>query len=76
MLRDKKLRPLNSGPCLPMLSEGASNWSDLPTDSSHYKECNSSCFMYLSEIVSKLQMCKITNIMAFSDSLLVTYVFF
>ena len=31
MLRDNKLRPLNSGPYLPMLSEGASNWSDLPT---------------------------------------------
>ena len=33
MLRDNKLRPLNSGPCLPMLSEGVSNWSDLPTKS-------------------------------------------
>ena len=31
MLRDNKLRPLNSGPYLLMLSEGASNWSDLPT---------------------------------------------
>ena len=33
MLRDNKLRPLNSGPYLPMLSEGASNWSDLPIES-------------------------------------------
>ena len=30
MLRGNKLRPLNLGPYLPMLSEGASNWSDLP----------------------------------------------
>jgi hypothetical protein len=30
MLRDNKLRPLNSGPCLPMLSEGVANRSDLP----------------------------------------------
>ena len=31
MLRDNKLRPLNPDPCLPMLSEGAANRSDLPT---------------------------------------------
>ena len=31
MLRDNKLRPLNSDPCLPMLSEGAANPSDLAT---------------------------------------------
>ena len=30
MLCDNKLRPLNSGPYLPMLSEGVSNWYDLP----------------------------------------------
>ena len=30
MLRDNKLRPLNSDPCLPMLSERAANPSDLP----------------------------------------------
>ena len=33
MLRDNKLRRLNPDPCLPMLSEGAANRSDLPTDS-------------------------------------------
>ena len=34
MLCDNKLRPLNSGPYLPMLSEGGgANWSDLPN---HY----------------------------------------
>ena len=30
-----------------------------------------SCFMYLSEILSKLQMCKVTSFMKFSDSLLI-----
>ena len=30
MLRDNKLRRLNTDPCLPMLSEGAANRSDLP----------------------------------------------
>ena len=34
MLRDNKLRPLNPEPCLPMLSEGAANQSDLPTNMS------------------------------------------
>ena len=32
MLRDNKLRPLNQDPCLPMLSEGAANPSDLPSN--------------------------------------------
>ena len=31
ILRDNKLRPLNSDPYLPMLSKGAVNLSDLPT---------------------------------------------
>ena len=31
MLRDNKLRPLNPDPCLPVLSEGVANRSDLPT---------------------------------------------
>ena len=40
-------------------------------DSSHYKKYNGSCFMYLSEILSKLQMFKVTNVMTFSDGLLI-----
>ena len=31
MLRDITLQPLNPDPCLPMLSEGVANRSDLPT---------------------------------------------
>ena len=31
MLCNNKLPPLNPGPYLPILLEGASNWSDLPT---------------------------------------------
>ena len=40
-------------------------------DSSHYKKYKGSCFMYLSEILSKLQMFKVTNVMKFSDGLLI-----
>ena len=43
-------------------------------DGSHYKKYNGSCFMYLSEILSKLQMFKVTNVMTFSDGLLIMYV--
>ena len=35
--------------------------------SSYYKKCNGSCFMYLCEILSKLQMFKVTHFMTFSD---------
>ena len=31
MFHDNKLQPLNSEPCIPILSEGAANSSDLPT---------------------------------------------
>ena len=40
-------------------------------DSSYYKKYNGSCFMYLCEILSKLQMFKVTNFMTFSDGLLI-----
>ena len=40
-------------------------------DSSHYEKYNGSFFMYLSEILSKLQMLKVTNFMTFSDGLLI-----
>ena len=39
-------------------------------DSSYYKKYNGSCFMYLCEILSKLQMFKVTNFTTFSDGLL------
>ena len=39
-------------------------------DISHYKKYNNSCFVYLSEILSKLQIFKVTNFMTFSDDLL------
>ena len=38
-------------------------------DTSYYKQYNGSCFIYLSEILSKLQMFKVTNFMTFSDGL-------
>ena len=38
---------------------------------SHYKKCNGICFMSLSEILNKLQMCKVKNFMTFSDGLLI-----
>ena len=37
-------------------------------DSSYYKKYNGSCFMYLCELLSKLQMFKVTNFMTFSDA--------
>ena len=40
-------------------------------DSSYYKKYNGSCFMYLCEILRKLQMFKVTNFMTFSDDLLI-----
>ena len=40
------------------------------SDSIHYEKYNGSCFMYLSEILSKLHMFKVTHFMTFSDSLL------
>ena len=40
-------------------------------DSRYYKKYNGSCFMYLCEILSKLQMFKVTNVMTFSDGLLI-----
>ena len=40
-------------------------------DSSHYKTYNGSCFMYLSEMLIKLQMVKGTHFMKFSDGLLI-----
>ena len=40
-------------------------------DSSHNKKYNGSCFMYLSEILGKLQMSKFTNFVTFSDGLLI-----
>ena len=33
----------------------------------HHKKYHGSCFMYLSEILSKLQTCEVTNFMTFSD---------
>ena len=39
-------------------------------DSSHYKKYDGSYFMPLSEILSKLQICKVTNFMKVSDGLL------
>ena len=44
-------------------------------ESSHHKKYYGSCFMYLSEILSKLQTCEVTNLMTFSDGLLI-YDFF
>ena len=43
-------------------------------DSSHYKNYNGSCFMYLSEILSKLKMFKVTNFMKFSDGWLISVI--
>ena len=43
------------------------------SDSSHYKKNNGSWFMSLCEILSKLQMCKVTNFMMFSNGLLILY---
>ena len=43
-------------------------------ESNHFKKHNGSCFMYLSEILSKLRMCKVINVMTFSDGLLIIYV--
>ena len=43
-------------------------------DGNDYKKHNGSCFMYLSGILSKLQMCKVTNVMTFSDGVLIIYV--
>ena len=40
-------------------------------DSSYYEKYNGSCFMYLCEILSKLQMFKVTHFMTFSDGLLI-----
>ena len=40
-----------------------------------HKKYHASCFMYLSEILSKLQTCEVTNFMTFSDGLLI-YDFF
>ena len=40
-------------------------------NSSRYKKYNGSCFMYLSEILSKLQMFNVTHFMTFSDGLLI-----
>ena len=40
-------------------------------DSSYYKKYNGSCFMYLCEILSKLQVFKVTDFMTFSDGLLI-----
>ena len=40
-------------------------------DSSYYKKYNGSCFMYLCEILSKLQVLKVTDFMTFSDGLLI-----
>ena len=37
----------------------------------YYKKYNGSCFMYLSQILSKLQMFDVTNFMTFSDGLLI-----
>ena len=34
--------------------------------SSHYNKYNGNCFMYLIEILSKLQMFKVTNFMTFT----------
>ena len=47
------------------------NKQKLFPDSSYYKKYNGSCFMYLCEILSKLQMFKVTNFMTFSDGLLI-----
>ena len=41
-------------------------------DSSHYETYNGSCFMYLSKILNKLQMFKVTNFMTFSYELRLT----
>ena len=40
-------------------------------DISHYMKYNGSCAMSLSDILSKLLMRKGTNVMAFSDGLLI-----
>ena len=40
-------------------------------DSSYYKKYNGSCFMYLCEILSKLQVFKVRDFMTFSDGLLI-----
>ena len=39
-------------------------------DNIHHKKYNGSCFVYLSEILSKLHMCKVTNFVTFYDGLL------
>ena len=51
------------------------NYFVLFPESSHHKKYHGSCFMYLSEILSKLQTCEVTNFMTFSDGLLI-YDFF
>ena len=46
------------------------------SESSHHKKYHGSCFMYLSEILSKLQTCEVTNFMTFSDGLLIYVMFY
>ena len=55
----------------PNFSFETKNKQKMFPDSSYYKKYNGSCFMYLCEILSKLQMFKVTNFMTFSDGLLI-----
>ena len=55
----------------PNFSFETKNQQKMFPDSSYYKKYNGSCFMYLCEILSKLQMFKVTNFMTFSDGLLI-----
>ena len=66
MLRDNKLRSVNTDPCLPMLSEGAAIRSDLPImgifylQSAEYRvrasgECGESPMEYTSENIREVQ---------------------
>ena len=55
----------------PNFSYETKNKQKIFRDSSYYKKYNGSCFMYLCEILSKLQVFKVRDFMTFSDGLLI-----
>ena len=55
----------------PNFSYETKNKQKMFPDSSYYKKYNGSCFMYLCEILSKLQVFKVRDFMTFSDGLLI-----
>ena len=55
----------------PNFSYETKNKQKMFPDSSYYKKYNGCCFMYLCEILSKLQVFKVRDFMTFSDGLLI-----